>query len=100
VILVCILVNIGMVVSQAVIPSELRLILAGGFLLTAVVSSVFVFMLAIKVFGTGLGVVLGILTLVPCLGLIALLIVNGKATSVLKERGYSVGFLGADLSQF
>jgi hypothetical protein len=32
--------------------------------------------------------------------LIVLLIINGKATSVLKEHGYSVGMLGASLSEF
>ena len=35
-----------------------------------------------KVYSTGLGIVLGLLTLIPCVGLIVLLIVNGKATSV------------------
>jgi hypothetical protein len=32
--------------------------------------------------------------------LIVLLIINGKATAVLKARGYAVGLLGASLSEF
>ena len=60
---------------------------------------VLVFLLATKVYGTALGVLLGILTLVPCVGLIVLLIVNGKATSVLRQNGHRVGLLGADLSK-
>jgi hypothetical protein len=43
---------------------------------------------------------LGILTLVPLLGLIILLIVNQRATGVLQAKGYRVGLLGASLSQF
>jgi hypothetical protein len=58
-----------------------------------------VFLLAIKVYSTGVGVLLGILTLVPCIGLIVLLIVNGKATGILKQNGIKVGLLGANLSQ-
>jgi len=27
-------------------------------------------------------------------------VVNGKATSILRDKGYDVGFLGADLSDF
>ncbi|HZZ81823.1 MAG TPA: hypothetical protein VFE62_25205 [Gemmataceae bacterium] len=40
------------------------------------------------------------LTLIPCVGLIVLLVINGAATSTLRQYGYHVGFLGADLSQF
>src|SRR5260221_11674597 len=41
---------------------------------------VFVFMLAIKLYNTALGIVLGLLTLVPLINLIVLLVMNGKAT--------------------
>lgn len=47
----------------------------------------------------GLGIVLGILTLIPCIGLIVLLVINGKATGVLRENGIGVGLLGANLSK-
>jgi hypothetical protein len=42
--------------------------------------------------------VLGILTLIPLVGLIVLLIVNGKATNLLREDGIHVGLLGARMS--
>ena len=64
-----------------------------------VLGAVFVFLLSIKIYGTGLGIVLGILSLVPLVGLVVLLIVNGKATGVLKQNGIKVGLLGANLSQ-
>jgi hypothetical protein len=57
--------------------------------------AIFVFLLATKLYGTGGGIALGILTLVPLLGLIILLIINGKATGILKKHGILVGFLGA-----
>lgn len=70
-----------------------------GVLVVGLAGTVFVFLLAIKVYSTGVGVLLGILTLVPCIGLIVLLIVNGKATGILKQNGIKVGLLGANLSQ-
>ena len=36
---------------------------------------------------------------IPCVGLLALLAVNGKATTVLRSNGIKVGLLGADLSK-
>ena len=56
---------------------------------------VFVFLLSTRVYGSGSGIALGILTLCPCVGLISLLVVNGRASGVLKEHGIRVGLLGA-----
>ncbi len=98
-ILVCILAYFALVACQFALPPELRLILVLGASALGITSTVFVFLLAIKVYGTGAGIVLGILTLVPCVGLIVLLLVNGKATAILKENGIRVGLLGANLSE-
>jgi hypothetical protein len=68
------------------------------YLAVAVTATVFMFMLAVKVYSTGVGVVLGILTLIPCIGLIVLLVINQKATSILTESGVRVGLLGANSS--
>ena len=97
-ILVCILVYLIAVVGQFVLPPELRALVGIPVLIAGIVGAVFVFLLAIKVYGTGLGIVLGILSLIPCIGLIVLLIVNQKATSILKQNGIQVGLLGANLS--
>jgi len=64
-----------------------------------VAAAVFVFLLAVKLY-EGLGVALGVLTLIPLVGLIVLLVVNQKATGTLQANGYKVGFLGAPVSQF
>ncbi len=97
VVLVCILIYLVAVVAQFALPPELRLFLGLGVLGVIVVATVFVFLLATKLYGTGLGIVLGILTLIPLLGLLVLLIVNAKATSTLREHGIKVGLLGAKI---
>jgi hypothetical protein len=98
VILLCILAYLAAVVVSIVLPPELRILVSLGMIGVSIASTVFVFLLAMKVYSTGMGVLLGILTLIPCIGLIVLLIVNGKATSVLRAHGYKVGLLGANLS--
>ena len=98
-ILVCILIYVIAMIGQFAVPDEMGFIIGFGILVVGLVGTVFVFLLAIKVYSTGVGVLLGILTLVPCIGLIVLLVVNGKATAVLKQNGIKVGLLGANLSQ-
>ena len=66
-----------------------------GALIVGVVGAVFIFQLAMRVYSSTVGVVLGILTLVPLVGLIVLLIVNQKATAILTSNGIKVGLLGA-----
>lgn len=98
-ILVCILFQILAYVAQVLVPPELRLLTGLAIFGTSITGTVFVFLLAIKVYGAGLGVVLGLLALIPCVGLIVLLIVNGKATNILQRNGCHVGLMGANLSQ-
>jgi hypothetical protein len=61
---------------------------------------VFVFLLSTKVYGVAIGILLGLLTFLPCIGLLVLLIINGKATNVLRQNGHRVGLLGASLPEF
>lgn len=96
-IIVCILIYTLILIFQFAIPVEIRPILGLGIILVGLLGTVFVFMLAIRVYGTGTGIALGLLTLFPCIGLIVLLVVNGKATSILKENGIQVGLLGAKM---
>ena len=98
-ILVCILIYLVAVIGQFALPVQIRPFVGFGVLAVGIAGAVFVFLLSIKIYGTGLGIVLGILSLVPLVGLIVLLIVNGKATGVLKQNGIKVGLLGANLSQ-
>jgi hypothetical protein len=98
-VLVCILIYILLVVSQFLIPESLQPLLMIAVAAVGVTGTVFVFLLAIAMYSVGVGILLGLLTLLPCIGLITLLVVNGKATSVLRQNGIRVGLLGADMSQ-
>jgi hypothetical protein len=94
-IILCILIYIGAVAAQFAIPEEYRLFLYIGVGVLGIISTVCVFLLSTRVYSTGVGVTLAILTLVPLIGLIVLLIINGKATDILKKNGIHVGLLGA-----
>ncbi len=98
-ILVCILAYLMAVLSQFALPVEVRLFLALGVVAVGIAGMIFVFLLAARVYGIGLGILLDILALIPCIGLIVLLVVNGRATAILRQNGIKVGLLGADLSQ-
>lgn len=98
-IVICILINILAYIFGFIVPAELQLIVGLCVLVVALTATVFVFLLATKVYSTGVGVLMGILTLIPCVGLIVLLVINGKATNVLKQNGIKVGLLGANISE-
>lgn len=97
-ILFCILCYVLTLIGLFMVPKENRLLAQLPLFAISVVATVFLFLLAIKVYNVWVGIVLGLLTLVPCMGLIVLVAVNGKATGILQRRGYKVGLLG--LSQF
>jgi hypothetical protein len=95
-IILCILVYLLGFIAVVALPEGVGSVLGVGVLIVGIAATVFVFLLAIKVYGTGAGVGLGILTLIPLLGLVILLLINGKATRILKANGIKVGFLGAN----
>jgi hypothetical protein len=70
------------------------------FVVISLIAGIFALLLAMKVYSTPVGIALGILVFAPYVGLLALLIINGEATSVLQRNGFRVGLLGAKLSQF
>jgi hypothetical protein len=63
-----------------------------------VVSGVFICLVEMKLSGVVVGVVVGLLTVVPCVGLLLVLIVNTRATSALQSNRVRVGLLGARMS--
>jgi hypothetical protein len=72
----------------------LRFPLALTFLLGCV-GGVFVFLLAWELRGPVAAVVFGAATVIPCVGLVVLTLVNGYATTELKKHGLKVGLFGA-----
>jgi hypothetical protein len=103
-ILVCFLAMGGQgIMTAALAPpqySPAALLFTVLYFVGAFAGLVFVFLLATRVYGIILGLLLGILTFLPCVGLVVLLVVNGKATSVLRQNGFRVGLLGARLADF
>ncbi len=102
--MICILLQIVSVILVIAIPKNdtlapLSLLISLGSLVVGVFATVFIFMLATKVYSTVVGVLLGVLTLIPCLGLIVLLSVNAKATGILRKNGIKVGLLGANVAE-
>ncbi len=97
-ILICILLQFVLLGSRFLAPPGMQTAATVAILLANLVATVFVFMLAMKVYNVALGVVFGLLALFPCVGLIVLLVVNSKATNILQQNGYKVGLLGVDLS--
>lgn len=95
-----ILIQLLALVGQFALAPELRPLVALVFIPAGLGGLVFVFMLSTKVYSTAVGVLLALLTFLPCIGLLVLLIVNGKATNILKQNGHKVGLLGAKLSEF
>lgn len=85
------------VVGQFAIPEAARPLLGIAIIPFLLATLVFLFLLACKLYGVAKGVLLGILGLIPLVGLVVLLIVNGKATQVLRAHGLKVGFLGASI---
>ena len=89
------LINILAVAAQFAIPRELHVFLLLGALAVGLIAGLFVMLLAAKLYNVGLGLLLGLLAMVPIVNLIVLLLVNGKATRTLRGHGIPVGILGA-----
>jgi hypothetical protein len=104
-ILICILLYILCICGQLVLArsqqtANYSIYIGVVALVVVLVATVSVFLLAIRVYSVASGILLGIGTLIPCLGLLILLMINGKATKIMRENGHHVGLLGADLSRF
>lgn len=67
--------------------------------LVALAMGYYVFRLSNAIYGVGPAVVCAVISLVPCLGLLAVLILNGNAIDQLRKAGVRVGFMGATKSQ-
>jgi len=70
-------------------------ILAGALAVIAF-AMVSIFLLANELLHPAVGVLCAILMIVPCVSLITLLIINGRATAYLQRHGVKVGFMGAN----
>lgn len=94
-----ILINIVTIIANMVVPNDSPLsILIGLASLGAIVASIIgiVRMSGGMGFGTGAKILFCLLSIIPLISIITLIILNTKATTLLRSKGYKVGFLGAD----
>lgn len=96
--LLAILLNFCSIPLRFVGDSPIFLLISGLAALIALVVAI----IGILRMGAGLGlkvaglILLCLLMLFPLINLVTLLVVNSKATKVLRENGYTVGLLGAN----
>lgn len=87
------------VLPQIVVPTVL--VLVGMYALVFLVLALqvtAVVRLASILQGTGAAILYGLLMFLPCISLIALLVINQQATRLLQQNGIRVGLMGADPS--
>ena len=96
--MVCILLYLVAMISQTVLVPEMLPIVGLVVLTVALVGAIFLALLTMELYGIGWGALMSLLSLLPLIGLLVLLAVNGRATRLLRKNGISVGLLGADLS--
>ncbi|MHB1037809.1 MAG: hypothetical protein ACYC35_26090 [Pirellulales bacterium] len=96
-IIVSIVIYVLVMPTQFLYPEFQMLPALGGFAV-GLVGAAFGCLLAIKTCGTGVGIAFGLLSLIPCLGMVILYHLSKDAAVILKENGIKVGLLGARLS--
>lgn len=97
-IIACILFYFGLVAAYFGVPPQFQLWVALGLIPVGLTAAAFVFLLTARVYSSTTAIVLGILELVPGVGLFVLLAVNQRATTILTNAGVRVGFFGARTS--
>ena len=71
------------------------------YYLVNIVGFIFLVLMAANAYNSVVAaIVLGILCLIPCIGILVLLGVNQQSTRLLRANGYKVGFWGAKMDQF
>jgi hypothetical protein len=90
-----IVLNIMAMSTRGVDPA-VGLALAALALVVVAITMFAVFRLTNELYNMVAAVCCAILMIVPCVSLLTLLIVNGRATTFLQQRGVKVGLMGAN----
>ena len=94
----CVLAQLGVVILNGVVVSTRTPALAIGIVVVVFGLLIFMVLSVIKLASAlnQSAVLYAILMFVPCVSLITLFVLSGKATARLQEAGVKVGLLGAD----
>jgi len=57
--------------------------------------AIYIFLLARRLYNTGIGILLAFLAIVPCVNLLIAFMVNQRVNGYLQDNGYEVGLFGA-----
>jgi predicted RNA-binding Zn-ribbon protein involved in translation (DUF1610 family) len=57
--------------------------------------AIYIFLIARKLDNLGIGILLGLLAIIPCVNLVLAFMINQRVNRYLQDNGYKVGFLGA-----
>ena len=95
----CILMMLALFVPMLAAGSGFAAYFAVALLAAQLSAAVFVMLLAAQLFGTLGGVLLGVLSMTPLVGLLVIFLINGRAIRRLKANGVPIGFLGARISE-
>ncbi|WP_136808777.1 hypothetical protein [Desulfosediminicola flagellatus] len=92
--LVYLLVIVGSVFLPAVREFEQLLLLLVGIVIVYLTAR-----LCWALYGRGSAILLTLLSCIPYVNIVIILLASGKATRILKGKGFKVGLLGANLSE-
>jgi hypothetical protein len=98
-ILVALLIYFGSLIAIQFVRPPLYYVLVVAGLIAAFAMFIFMVILAVQVYNVIGGILLGLLMLIPLLNLLVVLMVNGKATEIIRSNGFKVGIMGADLDE-
>ncbi|MBK8259333.1 MAG: hypothetical protein IPK82_42600 [Polyangiaceae bacterium] len=92
--------NTSMAAETGQEAALMRIIIGFVALFVIIAGVVFAVRMASALHGTVIAVLCAVSLIIPCVGLIVLLVLNSQATRVLRNAGLKVGLLGVDSSQF
>ncbi len=96
-VMLCVLGYLGLVIGSLFFGGSESATMVVGLigLIIVIAGLVSVVQLAYRIKSTTAAVIVGVLSLIPLVGLITLLVVNGWASKELKKAGFRIGLLGA-----
>ena len=91
-----IVINIVFMAMPPDASKHIRLVMAILAISVVITTMIAAFQLAWELYNVVIGVICAVLMPVPCIALLTLLIINGKATNFLQKRGVKVGLMGVN----
>lgn len=87
----------GMVFNES--PLMVKIPFLCAFVAVELAIAYFVFRLANAIYGIGPGITCAALSILPCLGVFVVLILNGTTADLVRKAGVKIGFMGVTKAQ-